>query len=68
LPEGVSLYALRHAFATFALANGASIHETSAAMGHANPALVLSTYGHALPDKKAATFAKVGALVFGTSA
>jgi integrase len=65
LPESVTLYALRHSFATFALAAGASVHEVAAAMGHANPALVLSTYGHALPEKKAATFAKVGELVFG---
>jgi integrase len=65
LPDNVTLYALRHTFATLALVGGASIHEVAAAMGHTGPALVLSTYGHALPEKKAETFTRVGSLVFG---
>jgi len=59
------MYSLRHSFATLALANGASVHEVAAAMGHTGPQLVLSTYGHALPERKVETFAKVGELVFG---
>ena len=65
LPREVKLYALRHTFASLALAGGATVHEVAAALGHASPQLVLSTYGHALPERKAETFAKVGVLVFG---
>jgi integrase len=64
LPLEVTLYALRHTFATLALAAGASVHEVASAMGHTSPQLVLSTYGHALPKRRDETFARVGALVF----
>jgi len=64
LPPELSLYALRHTFATLALANGATVHEVAAAMGHTSPALVISTYGHALPERQAEVFSKVAALAF----
>ena len=50
---------------TLSLADGATVHEVADALGHANPALVLSTYGHALPEKRAEVFSRLGARIFG---
>lgn len=42
-------YDLRHSFASLLLAEGRSIHYTAKQLGH-NPALTLSTYGHAIDE------------------
>lgn len=39
-------YALRHTFASLLIAEGRGVHEVARLLGHANPALTLSTYGH----------------------
>ncbi|PFG75147.1 tyrosine-type recombinase/integrase [Tepidiforma thermophila] len=46
---------LRHTAATVALANGVSLRETSALLGHSRPSMTLDTYAHAVPgaDEKA---------------
>lgn len=50
-PEGVTLHDLRHTAATFWLAGGMNVHEVAELLGHADAALVLSLYGHALPSR-----------------
>jgi integrase len=44
-------HALRHGFATLMLAAGATVHETADALGHTDATLVLSRYGHAIPER-----------------
>jgi len=44
-----SLYSLRHSWASHALAAGAPITLVSHNLGHATPAITLSTYSHFLP-------------------
>lgn len=46
------LYDFRHAFATYSLANGADILAVADIMGHANPKMVLTTYGHVLEKNR----------------
>jgi integrase len=41
----------RHAYATWMLRAGVSVHGVAALLGHADAALVLKRYGHALPDE-----------------
>ena len=43
----------RHAYATWALAAGISVHGVARLLGHTDATLVLRRYGHALPDELA---------------
>ena len=43
----------RHAYATWMLGAGVSVHGVARLLGHAGAALVLKRYGHALPDELA---------------
>ena len=56
---GVTLYSLRHAWATALLSAGVPVHTVAHLGGWKTPALVLSTYGHAVPadDDRAAAVA-----------
>lgn len=45
----IRLHDLRHAFATHALGQGASIPDVAAVLGHAQSSTTLNTYSHALP-------------------
>ena len=44
------LHCTRHTYATLALASGKSLRWVADQLGHADPALTLRTYSHAIPD------------------
>ena len=46
----ISVNSLRHSFASFMIASGASIMALSKAMGHTSTQLTLDTYGHLYPQ------------------
>lgn len=48
-------YDLRHTFASLMLHSGATIPETSAALGHANPVMTLNTYSHVYAEAQGST-------------
>ena len=50
LPKGTTSHDLRHAYASWLLSAGESVVVVAERLGHASPALVLSTYGHLMPD------------------
>ena len=50
LPAGTTTHDLRHAFASWLLAAGESVVAVAERLGHENATLVLTTYGHLLPD------------------
>lgn len=56
----MTLHGLRHAFASRALANGASIASVAAQLGHSSPRTTLARYAHAVPQDQRAAVAIVG--------
>jgi len=52
LPAGTTPHDLRHHFASVLLAQGKSVIAVAERLGHENVALVLSTYGHLMPDSE----------------
>jgi integrase len=52
LPAGTSSHALRHHYASVLLAAGESVVAVAERLGHESAALVLSTYGHLMPDSE----------------
>lgn len=52
LPEGTSTHDLRHHYASVLLYAGESVVAVAERLGHENAALVLSTYGHLMPDSE----------------
>lgn len=50
LPEGTTSHDLRHHYASVLLAAGESVVAVAERLGHENATLVLSTYGHLMPD------------------
>jgi integrase len=52
LPDGTTSHDLRHHFASILLAAGESVVAVAERLGHENAALVLSTYGHLMPDSE----------------
>ena len=52
LPPGTTSHALRHAYASWLLAAGESVVAVAERLGHCNAQLVLTTYGHLLPDSE----------------
>lgn len=52
LPAVIRFHDLRHAAASLLLAQGVSVPVVSEMLGHANPAITMSIYSHALPDSQ----------------
>ena len=50
---------LRHSFASLLLANGIDIRTVSELLGHADPAMTLRVYAHAMPGHKRAAADKL---------
>lgn len=55
LPTGTTSHDLRHHFASVLLAAGESVVAVAERLGHENASLVLSTYGHLMPDSEERT-------------
>jgi integrase len=55
LPEGTTSHDLRHHYASVLLYAGESVVAVAERLGHKNANLVLSTYGHLLPDSEERT-------------
>ncbi len=49
--KGMTFHHLRHTHATILLTDGAYINEVAQRLGHADPRITLSTYGHVLPKR-----------------
>jgi integrase len=54
LPAGTTSHDLRHHYASVLLAAGESVHAVAERLGD-TPAMVLSTYGHVMPDQEDTT-------------
>ncbi len=52
LPEGTTSHDLRHHYASVLLAAGESVVAVAERLGHENSKLVLTTYGHLMPDSE----------------
>lgn len=52
LPNGTTSHDLRHHYASVLLAAGESVVAVAERLGHENASLVLSTYGHLMPDSE----------------
>lgn len=52
LPPKITSHDLRHHYASVLLAQGESVVAVAERLGHHNAALVLSTYGHLMPDSE----------------
>lgn len=61
--EGVPLRALRHMVATELLADGVDVRTVAGRLGHATPALTLSTYAAWMPEADRRAADRMGALL-----
>jgi integrase len=52
LPAGTTSHDLRHHYASVLLHQGVSAHAVAERLGHADPTLVNTTYGHVMPDSE----------------
>lgn len=52
LPAGTTSHDLRHHYASVLLAAGESVVAVAERLGHENATLVLTTYGHLMPDSE----------------
>jgi integrase len=64
--KGMTFHHLRHTHATILLSDGAYINEVSQRLGHADPRVTLSTYGHVLPKRKHSLADRFDSLLAGT--
>jgi integrase len=55
LPRGTTTHDLRHHYASVLLMQGESVIVVAERLGHENASLVLSTYGHLMPDSEERT-------------
>lgn len=60
-------HALRHSFASFLLAAGASLPAVSRLLGHSSVAVTASTYAHVLPHAERGAVDKLEALTRGVA-
>lgn len=67
LPEGTTSHDLRHHYASVLLAAGESVVAVAERLGHENATLVLSTYGHLMPDSEDRTRRAIDAAWSATS-
>ena len=61
LPKGTTSHDLRHHYASVLLAAGESVVAVAERLGHEDASLVLSTYGHLMPDSDDRTRSAVDA-------
>lgn len=66
LPQ-ISFHALRHTFATAALASGANPKAVQAVLGHADPALLVRRYGHVIPGAESEVADRISTLLRATN-
>ncbi len=64
--DDTNFHALRHTFATRALENNMDIETLSTILGHAQPSTTLNMYGHALPNHKRNSMARMSSF-YGTT-
>ncbi|MEV7692499.1 site-specific integrase [Microbacterium sp. NPDC089189] len=50
LPEGITLHALRHTFASNLIASGCDVVTVQRALGHSQPSITLNVYSHLWPS------------------
>ena len=55
----ITFHGLRHSFATLLLSNGIDVRTVSELLGHADPAMTLRVYAHAMPGHKRAAADKL---------
>ncbi len=55
----ITFHGLRHSFASLLLANGIDIRTVSELLGHADPAMTLRVYAHAMPGHNRAAADKL---------
>lgn len=60
------LHDLRHAMASYWLAEGVPVKVVSERMGHANISITLEIYGHLLPNMQADSAEKMDVFFFGS--
>ncbi len=65
LPAGTTSHDLRHHYASVLIAAGESVIAVAERLGHENASLVLSTYGHLMPDSEERTRKAVDGAWFG---
>ncbi|HBQ95869.1 MAG TPA: site-specific integrase, partial [Sulfobacillus sp.] len=63
LRQDIRIHDLRHAMASFWLANGVPIKVVSERLGHANIAITLQIYGHLLPNMQSEAATEMEALL-----
>lgn len=65
LSDGLTLYGLRHTYATLALQAGVPVKVVSENLGHADIALTLRTYAHVFVEQKEAAAVRLQEFLFG---
>lgn len=63
--SGMTFHHLRHTHATILLSDGANINEVAERLGHADPSITLSIYGHVLPGRDQSLAEKFDSLIDG---
>jgi len=61
----VTLHSLRHSFASALIANGASVVEVAALLGHSNATITLRVYSHFFPTTPSGSVAKLASAILG---